>query len=229
MDSSEVILRKSHRRSGVGAAASSSSGNKTPTLALTTEGHGFENHLMNPMMQFGLAMQAMVHQMQGMQTRKTKAIEDIDATKQVTEPAKPVNETPKPQALALEDKPPLEVACPEPVPSASAKPATEAVAEKDDFEPDALNLMFKRPAAKTATLAKAKASPKSKSSNTKPKAKVKTAPKPVLKPAVKKKASGGWYIETRFRETGQVDKHYLAPDGTSYRILKEARKAGFRE
>lgn len=254
MDLSDVILRKSNRRSGA-AQPSGSSSSPAPTLAVT-QGQGFgANEMMQAMGMAMQSMQAMMQHFGGQQgthvqtvppTRRVKAIlgptADTAESTRAVEPERidksPMDAPPK-APLALEDARPrepavLDIARPEPPPAEPQAPASGSQEQKDvddEFHPDNLHQTFKKPAgaksalAKSAPKAKPKAQPSKPSSNSKPKA----SPKTVVKPTVKKKSSGGWVVESRFRSTGQVDKHYVAPNGVSYRILKEARKAGFRE
>jgi len=248
VDSSEVILRKSNRKSNPGTSCT------TVSTAVSSGSHPSEP---NPAQQMANAfMQVMMNAMGGNQqtfqyTRRQKAIMPTasaqgDSPKGDGGAAEPVidkspMDTKTPQ-LALEDtsnpKPNalLEVARPDPViPPSSSKPAKQDAVPADDepddeFDPDKLHEAFKKPAAakhasaKGGAKAAAKAASKSKSA-----AKPKSSSNKVVKDSVKKKAAKGWQVETRYRPTGQTDKFYIAPDGTIYRILKEARKNGYRE
>ena len=49
--------------------------------------------------------------------------------------------------------------------------------------------------------------------------------KPIMKT---EKFRGGWTMIVKKRESGQLDKSYIGPDGTSYRMLHEAQGAGFK-
>ena len=98
------------------------------------------------------------------------------------------------------------------------------------------------PKAKAKTKAKAKAEAKAKA-KAEAKAKAKSKPEATSKPAaiakttasatsagktvVKRPAAAGWQIQDRIRPTGQKDRYYLRPDGKAFRMLSEAREAGY--
>ena len=94
------------------------------------------------------------------------------------------------------------------------------------------------PKPKAGSKAKAKAKAKAKGQG-KANASSKSSPKSgsvlpmakshVKKPATRVQGKNGWVIETRVRPDGQKDKHYLSPDGKSFRTQGEAKAAGWKE
>ena len=86
---------------------------------------------------------------------------------------------------------------------------------------------MKKPAAKAAVpKSVAKSAPKVKASAKKTVGKA-AAKSKTAKDTTTIKCGKGWIVEIRHRESGQKDKHYRSPDGTWYRIFKDAAKAGF--
>lgn len=100
---------------------------------------------------------------------------------------------------------------------------------------------MKRPAAAAQGSAKSKAK-----AQTKPKAmkkklckakgkvmaglakpKAKPADRTVQKAVQTVHCAKGWTMEIRTRDSGQKDKHFQAPDGTWFRVIKSAKKYGF--
>ena len=87
-----------------------------------------------------------------------------------------------------------------------------------------------------AAKAKAKAKAKGAAAKVKAKAAAKATPQSEAnaaagyrKPSMKRPAAGGWHVETRTRDSGQVDKHYWSPSGECFRLQHEARAAGYTD
>lgn len=173
-------------------------------------------------------------------TKRRKALEDgSDAAQQPNPPAaSALAGGTKPGVLALEDKAePDQKSGPPTQPSASvltkpvvsgadAKvPKTEVPEDEqdDDMGPEELaNMTMKKPAA-------AKLNAKGQASLQKKPATKKPGPASKTKESHSEKMRGGWKRERRYRQTGQVDVHYISPSGKSFRTLQEARQNGYRD
>ena len=109
-------------------------------------------------------------------------------------------------------------------------PVLEALQARDDEKAE----VKQQSKAKAKPKAKGKATCKAKAKvMAKPKANVQAKPKAksssvfLKKPASAVAARNGWLVESRVRGTGQIDKHYLSPDGKIYRTIGDARSNGF--
>jgi len=176
-------------------------------------------------------------------TKRRKALEDETAMADAQQPNPPaasaaVGGTTKPGVLALKDKaepdqktgpptqPPASILTKPEVSAAVAKvPKTEAPEDEEDGDvgPEELaNMTMKKPAA-------AKSNAKGQAQTQKKPATMKPGPASKTKESVSEKMRGGWKRERRYRQTGQVDVHYISPSGKSFRTLQEARQNGYRD